>query len=83
MASRISAPYSVWSSSVFASASAVAAARVPRLVYVSCDPATLAGDLRVLAAAGYALRDAVAFDLFPQTPHVEALVVLEHAGRDC
>ncbi len=49
-----------------------------RIVYLSCDPATLARDLRTLRAAGYALRSVEAFDLFPQTPHVETLVTLTH-----
>ncbi|MCR9095849.1 MAG: TRAM domain-containing protein [bacterium] len=49
----------------------------PRLVYLSCDPGTLARDLADLTAADYTLAQAVAFDLFPQTPHVETLVTLE------
>jgi 23S rRNA (uracil1939-C5)-methyltransferase len=53
-------------------------ARVPRILYVSCDPATLARDLERLGP-GYALRVAKAFDLFPMTSHVETLVVLERA----
>lgn len=48
-----------------------------RLVYLSCDPATLARDLSGLTPARWSLRFATGFDLFPQTPHVEALVVLE------
>lgn len=48
-----------------------------RLVYLSCDPATLARDVRAFADRGYALATVEAFDLFPQTPHVEALAVLE------
>jgi 23S rRNA (uracil1939-C5)-methyltransferase len=47
-----------------------------RVVYLSCDPATLARDLARWVARGYALRSVEAFDLFPQTPHVEALAVL-------
>ena len=39
----------------------------------SCDPVTLARDLRVLAAKGYVLEEVKGFDLFPQTHHVEAL----------
>lgn len=48
-----------------------------RVVYVSCDPATLARDLRDLVAAGYQIASLRAFDLFPQTPHVESVVRLE------
>jgi len=50
-----------------------------RIVYLSCDPATLARDLGALAAAGYALDAVRAFDLFPQTPHVEVLAALRRA----
>jgi 23S rRNA (uracil1939-C5)-methyltransferase len=44
--------------------------------YVSCDPATLARDLKKLLAGGYALQSIAAFDLFPQTHHVETVVRL-------
>jgi 23S rRNA (uracil1939-C5)-methyltransferase len=49
---------------------------VPRITYVSCDPATLARDLRVLTAAGYRLESAHLVDLFPQTFHMETVVHL-------
>jgi 23S rRNA (uracil1939-C5)-methyltransferase len=47
----------------------------PRLVYVSCDPPTLARDARRLLDAGYTLDSLRAFDLFPETPHVEVLAL--------
>lgn len=50
---------------------ALAASRVPRIAYVSCDAPTLARDGRLLAAAGYKLLRAVPLDLFPQTAHFE------------
>jgi 23S rRNA (uracil1939-C5)-methyltransferase len=46
-----------------------------RVVYVSCDVATLARDARRLVDAGYAIARLAAFDLFPNTPHVETVVV--------
>jgi 23S rRNA (uracil1939-C5)-methyltransferase len=49
--------------------------RAPRMIYVSCDVATLARDARRLADAGYAVARVDAFDLFPNTPHVETVVV--------
>jgi tRNA/tmRNA/rRNA uracil-C5-methylase (TrmA/RlmC/RlmD family) len=53
------------------------AARRPRVVvYVACDPAALARDVRTFAAEGYALGGLRAFDLFPMTHHVECVAVL-------
>jgi 23S rRNA (uracil1939-C5)-methyltransferase len=61
-------------------AAALARCRPARIVYLSCDPATLARDIRALRGDGYAPSRVDAFDLFPQTPHIETLAVLEPAA---
>ena len=48
-----------------------------RIVYVSCDPATLARDVALLKERGYTLKTAAAADLFPRCAHVEAIVSLQ------
>jgi 23S rRNA (uracil1939-C5)-methyltransferase len=48
-----------------------------RIVYVSCNPTTLAPNAAQLAAAGYRLRRVKPVDMFPQTPHVECVALLE------
>jgi tRNA/tmRNA/rRNA uracil-C5-methylase (TrmA/RlmC/RlmD family) len=54
------------------------ARRAPRrIVYVSCDAATLSRDLVPLLTDGYELKSLKAFDLFPQTEHVESVCVLD------
>jgi 23S rRNA (uracil1939-C5)-methyltransferase len=52
-----------------------------RVVYVSCNPTTLAPNARQLAEDGYELRVVQPVDMFPQTPHIECVAVLERAGR--
>ena len=47
-----------------------------RIVYVSCDPATLARDVALLKEKGYAVKNAMACDLFPRCSHVESIVCL-------
>ena len=54
----------------------------PRIVYVSCDPGTLARDVKLLTQRGYTLTQALAVDMFPQTPHVETVVLLSHKKAD-
>jgi 23S rRNA (uracil1939-C5)-methyltransferase len=52
----------------------------PRIVYVSCNPTTLAGNVKQLGADwGYELRRARPLDMFPHTPHVETVALLERA----
>ena len=54
----------------------------PRVVYVSCDPATLGRDLKRFAALGYEAQQAEAVDLFPRTAHIETVVLLSKGEVD-
>lgn len=54
----------------------LAALRVKRIVYVSCDPATLARDVKVFLETGYHVEEVHMIDLFPQTFHIESIVRL-------
>ena len=60
----------------------LAALEPDRIVYLSCDPATLARDLSVFDHHGYRLTAVEGFDLFPQTPHVELLAVAARGGAE-
>ena len=51
-----------------------------RVVYVSCDPATLARDIKRFSERGYIAQKAVAVDLFPRTAHIESVVLLTRQG---
>jgi 23S rRNA (uracil1939-C5)-methyltransferase len=50
-----------------------------RIVYVSCNPTTLAPNAAQLGEAGYTLRRVRPIDMFPQTPHIECVALLERA----
>src|SRR5690606_10903930 len=58
----------------------IADLRAARIVYVSCDPATMARDIAWLGERGYSLAGLRAFDSFPMTAHVECGAVLSAHG---
>lgn len=59
----------------------IAASRARAVVYVACDPVTLARDAAVLLAAGFAITAVETIEMFPQTSHIETLVRFEKAER--
>ena len=61
---------------------AIAEMSPARVVYVSCDPATLARDVKLLTAQGYIFQTAEAVDMFPRTAHVETVVLLSQRKPD-
>ena len=60
---------------------AIVKAQPKRIVYVSCNPATLARDARFLADRGYAVTKVKGFDLFPHTAHVECVVLMSRKDK--
>jgi len=59
----------------------IARFKAKRIVYVSCNPATLARDAGELALHGYTLKSAGVLDMFPQTAHVESIAVFEYKNK--
>jgi len=55
---------------------AVIGMKIPKIVYISCDPGTLARDLKILADGGYSILEVTPFDMFPQSVHVETVTLL-------
>ena len=58
----------------------VADLKAPRVVYVSCDPSTLARDLAIFLGRGYAVESLEIVDLFPQSHHLETIARLKRIG---
>ena len=54
---------------------------IPRIIYVSCDPATLARDIRILSEAGYIIESVQPIDMFPWTAHVETVVLMSRVEK--
>jgi len=52
--------------------------KIEKIVYISCNPATFARDVKILAENGYVLRKVTPVDMFPQTPHIEVVGLLEN-----
>ncbi|MCL5781013.1 MAG: 23S rRNA (uracil(1939)-C(5))-methyltransferase RlmD [Firmicutes bacterium] len=61
---------------------AISKAQAPRVVYVSCDPGTLARDLGILDASGYQTLLAQQVDMFPWTSHVETIIMMTKCGSE-
>lgn len=59
----------------------VADSRAKKIVYISCKPSTLARDLKILEGMGYKTMRVQPVDMFPRTPHVETVVLLERANK--
>ena len=51
--------------------------KIEKIVYISCNPATFARDVKILAENGYVLREVTPVDMFPQTSHIEVVGLLE------
>ena len=60
---------------------AIASAEPKRIVYVSCNPATLARDTKYLASHGYSPQKCTAVDMFPHTAHVETVLVMSRVEK--
>ena len=53
-----------------------------KVVYVSCNPVTLARDLKYLVKRGYEVRKIQGVDMFPFTEHVECVIMMQYCGKE-
>jgi len=58
----------------------IADSKAPKIIYVSCHPATLARDVKLLSGMGYTISAVRPVDMFPQTSHVESIVLMTNSG---
>jgi len=61
---------------------ALAEVEPSRIVYVSCDPATLARDIKILCEKGYEFKEAQPVDMLPMTGHVEVIIKMTKCGLE-
>ena len=52
-----------------------------RIIYISCDPATLSRDIKLLTDGGFAIEEIVGVDMFPRTMHVETVVLMSRVEK--
>ena len=55
---------------------------VPQMVYISCKPTSLARDLEILQARGYKVEKVCCVDMFPNTVHVECVIMMQYCGKE-
>ncbi|SYV90519.1 tRNA (uracil-5-)-methyltransferase related enzyme [Metamycoplasma alkalescens] len=56
---------------------AIIQSKIKKIIYLSCDPKTLVRDLKELINNNYLIKEVIPYDMFPQTHHIETLVLLE------
>ncbi|KJV90956.1 tRNA/rRNA methyltransferase [Mycoplasmopsis arginini] len=57
--------------------SSIIKSKIKRVIYLSCEPKTLVRDLKELINNGYEIKEVQPYDMFPQTHHIETLVLLQ------